>query len=408
MINDENKKSIVIFTENYPFNKGEQFLINDYFLLSKYFKKFIVFPHHVNNPKKVAKANHLPENLEIEKLNTKNSINKLDILKNLKIILNLTYHEIINNPKRIAFIKDIKKNLALFLECIEIEKKLTQFIIQNNLQHAFFHSAWMNKYAIVLSISKYKKNIKSFSFRVNGYDLFTERSENNYIPFENFNYAHTNKVILNSKYSYNYKLNQTKFKAKLDYNYFSIVNTKLNPFDDSNFHIVSCSNLIPLKRVDIIYDALKEIKFKIKWTHFGDGPEKKKLVQSQLPNNVELILMGNVENSKIHEFYETEPINLLLHTSESEGLGFSIFEALSFGIPCLVCDAGGTKDLVNETNGKLLPHSITPKDLAKEIITFKNSNKNTLSYRKDIKKWFNNKFNSKKIITKLFDLITNK
>jgi glycosyltransferase involved in cell wall biosynthesis len=401
-------KSIIIFTETYPYQGGEQFLINDYYFLANHFDKFIVFPQLNVKDKFTNQVSKLPKNIIVENLKVNcDSKSKINIaLKNYKLIFNLFYHELIKNPKRIAFLKDLKQNLALFFECIDIERSLNNYIAQNKIKNTVFHAAWMNKYALVLSISKYKQHIKHFSFRVHGYDLFYERTKNNYLPFENFNYAHTNKVILNSKYSYDYKLKQTPFKLKLDYNYFSIEKSSLNPKNENKFHIVSCSNLIPLKRVNLIFNALKLIKFKIKWTHFGDGPEKTNLNPNDLPSHIEFVLKGNVDNKKIHDFYKKTPINLFIHTSETEGLGYAIFEALSFGIPCIACDAGGTKDLVNENTGKLLPKNISEDELAKEILNFKNSTKNSQLFKENVKKQFEEKYETKKLVSKLYNLVT--
>ena len=41
--------------------------------------------------------------------------------------------------------------------------------------------------------------------------------------------------------------------------------------------IASCSNLIPVKRVDLIVDALKRYDKPITWYHFGSGPLRKEL-----------------------------------------------------------------------------------------------------------------------------------
>ena len=42
-------------------------------------------------------------------------------------------------------------------------------------------------------------------------------------------------------------------------------------------------------------------------------------------------------------------------------------EALAFGVPCLATNVGGTSELVNNNNGKLLPKNLSAADLQSEI-----------------------------------------
>ncbi|NMC40567.1 MAG: glycosyltransferase, partial [Bacteroidales bacterium] len=53
-----------------------------------------------------------------------------------------------------------------------------------------------------------------------------------------------------------------------------------------------------------------------------------------------------------------------INVSSSEGVPVSVMEALSFGIPVIATDAGGTSEIVNNTNGRLIPVDFDPKDLA--------------------------------------------
>ena len=49
-------------------------------------------------------------------------------------------------------------------------------------------------------------------------------------------------------------------------------------------------------------------------------------------------------------------------------------EALSFGIPVIATDAGGTSEIVNDFNGYLVPVKAGPHDLAGKINHFFNRN----------------------------------
>ena len=47
-----------------------------------------------------------------------------------------------------------------------------------------------------------------------------------------------------------------------------------NNLSNENIIIVSCSRIVPIKRLDLIARSLCQIKnFKVKWIHYGDGDE---------------------------------------------------------------------------------------------------------------------------------------
>jgi len=142
------------------------------------------------------------------------------------------------------------------------------------------------------------------------------------------------------------------------------------PSDDASIRIVSCSNVIGLKRLHLIIQALKQISdITIKWTHFGDGNllDKIKEQATQLPRNIAVEFRGRVDNQEVLEFYRAVPIDLFVNVSETEGVPVSIMEALSFGIPCFATDVGGTSEILNGIGGKVVPKDFEIVELSKYI-----------------------------------------
>ena len=68
-------------------------------------------------------------------------------------------------------------------------------------------------------------------------------------------------------------------------------------------------------------------------------------------------MMKIILNQKM--YYKNNNISLFINLSDSEGLPVSIMEAMSFGIPCVATDVGGTSEIVIDGyNGYL----VSPKD----------------------------------------------
>lgn len=130
-------------------------------------------------------------------------------------------------------------------------------------------------------------------------------------------------------------------------------------------HIVSCSAVIPVKRVQVIFEAVTHVARArpVRWTHFGDGAQFEGLkAQAARPiPGLTVDLRGRQPNRAVHEFYRSTHVDCFLNLSDSEGLPVSIMEALSYGIPAVATDAGGTKELVGpaQRTGLLLPVGCT-------------------------------------------------
>ncbi|WP_197137458.1 glycosyltransferase [Crateriforma conspicua] len=143
--------------------------------------------------------------------------------------------------------------------------------------------------------------------------------------------------------------------------------------EDGVLRLLTCSNVYAVKRVDLLASALSTVSgTRIEWVHFGDGPREYRdrvlKIASRFPSNVRLQFMGRRPNNEVMEFFRSNPIDLFLNVSVSEGLPVSIMEALSFGCPVMATDCGGVSELVGDLNGRLLPVQISPERLAREIL----------------------------------------
>jgi colanic acid/amylovoran biosynthesis glycosyltransferase len=146
--------------------------------------------------------------------------------------------------------------------------------------------------------------------------------------------------------------------------------------EDNTLRIVTCSNLLAVKRLRLLTEALALIdsNFSIEWNHFGDGTKTQRrdlLSRSKnLPSQVRLQFHGRVPNTELMNYYRSQPVDLFVNISLSEGLPVSIMEALSFGIPVFATNCGGVAELVNGDNGLLLPLNLDSQHLAQLIKKF--------------------------------------
>ena len=273
-------------------------------------------------------------------------------------------------------------------------------LIDKETLPAIHYSFWMNDYVLSLSILKQKKQITNYAFRVHGFDLYEERRPYNYIPFRERNYKYSSGIYSVSKLGLNYIKLRFSFSEKANYSYLGTLDHGINPFSDKLFIIVTCSGIIPLKRLDLLAKAIALIQFPVKWYHFGDGNNKNKEELQKITNrfaqNIEVEFKGHVSQKEIFDFYKTNPVSVFINVSETEGLPVSVMEAISFGIPVIGTDVGGTSEIITSQTGWLVKKDITEKELADKINSFKISDLNSVDFRKKVKICWHENFSAQK------------
>jgi glycosyltransferase involved in cell wall biosynthesis len=178
--------------------------------------------------------------------------------------------------------------------------------------------------------------------------------------------------------------------------------------NDDVLRIVSSSNIIPLKRIALIAQALSQIDFKVEWTHLGDGKlfHLIKDIIQHLPENITVNLPGRVKPEEVLNFYILNSVELFLNVSTTEGVPVSIMEAFSAGIPVYATNVGGTSEIVNSGNGKLMEKDLTPEKLAHEIRSFMDlTSEKRLALRKNALETYSEKCDFHVLTKQLITLI---
>ena len=120
--------------------------------------------------------------------------------------------------------------------------------------------------------------------------------------------------------------------------------------------LVTISNLIASKRVDILLHALvaQRIPSGVILRIIGDGPERKRLetLAQALDISERVEFVGQVPPTEIQQ--NLDWADIFVFASESEGRPNVILEAMAAGLPIVAADIPGTKELLLD-NGILVP-----------------------------------------------------
>lgn len=399
-----NNEHIVLLTNGYPYGIGESFIEDEIEFLAKSFKRVTIIS--VTND--INEKRWVPNNCEVVRYQSKLSISRkakifFNLLFNLhslinliwleKRIVNTKYHRKINRSMLTRMFSDCIKGFALY-----------QFI-NTNYSANILYSYWLDQKALGLAWHKTLNGSSICVSRAHGGDLYFERTVDNYVPFQYFKVDQLDKIFFISENGFNYFQQITNCPtSKISISYLGInlpvteAKYKLN----STKVIVSCSFILGIKRIELIIESIAKIKIlPIKWIHIGDGPLKSELqklaVQKLTGTGVEFAFLGNLAHSEVLNFYEQNQVDLFLNVSTSEGIPVSIMEAMSFGIPSIATNVGGTAELVNDSNGLLIGVNEVEDKLALQIVRLLTLDEDKmLELRDNAMQTINNKFNAQK------------
>jgi len=396
---------LYLFTSEFPYG-NEVFVENEMVMLSKRFKKIYVIPALVSGPANT----RLPSNAELILLKGNYGKGKklAALLKNLLTVFQVLRHEGRFSRQQEMAKKMKKQNFFLLLDMLLKAEELKPYLKHGQ---AHFYSYWFSNEATLLSILKKQGHITNYVSRAHGFDLYENNGKENYIPFRTFQLSHADKVFCVSKTGMNYlKARYPDYTHKITTDYLGVYHHGINPFDAKQLVVVSCANIVAVKRVHLLAEALKSIQVPVTWFHFGDGNLRSELeaMAKSLPSTVEVKMMGKISHEELMAFYKAQPVSVFVNTSISEGIPVSIMEAISFGIPVIATDVGGVSEIVTSETGVLLNPGFEPEALGRMLNEFAHSPLNALPFRERVRAFFLENFSAEKnypaFVDKLLDV----
>ena len=359
-------KTLYIFTTNFPFANSENFLEEEIKYLSKRFYKIVILSFI--NVK--TSMRDVPSNCEVINIPLRHN--------RLLYILGGIFH-----PR--TFIVTIKEffRSKVYLSKVRFRswgasvryinnclynRKLRSVIFKMTPQDVcyFYWGIGQCLLSIIL-----KDKVKLISRFHGEWDLWEE-------SYGGFHSLRTEVAHSLDKAVFIAKKGEKYFKTRYPYakTIFSPLGTRdcgvqLPPVEDGVIRVLSCSSVIPLKRVSLIFDALNQLsEHKVEWYHIGDGPLfaqlQRKILDESKPH-LKVRLLGRYTNAQVLEFYATHHFDMFINLSTTEGVPVAIMEAMSFDIPVLATDVGCTSEAVNKCVGELLPSNPSINEIKSSI-----------------------------------------
>jgi N-acetyl sugar amidotransferase len=366
------KKQLVILTIDFPdplFEKELPFL-------ARTFDRIYILPAYLKPTNKIT----VPRNVFLHALFKQVDFRDARrlIWKHLFRIIRIYGWTLLQPGNFKLYVRHYRSFLGHLITELERIKPLEDFIRAEKLNDALFYDYWLVDTTIALAELKRKNVIKNTIARTHGFDLYDERQFEQRVPFREYRIHHLDAVYAISNHGYEYlknKVSPALFK-KIHLRRLGITNHQhlQQTKTSSGFTIVSCANLIPLKRIGLLADVLKHSTLPIHWIHFGEGSQRAAIERKikSLPANIIADFRGETSNAEVLKFYADHYIDLFISLSESEGLPVSMMEAISSGIPIFACGINGVPEIVTEVTGKLIPVDLPAEEIRlrlEEVLT---------------------------------------
>ena len=128
--------------------------------------------------------------------------------------------------------------------------------------------------------------------------------------------------------------------------------------------VICTGSLIPRKGQKFLLEAVHRLQTQgicVQVSFAGNGPERDALLaQAQaLGVNEQVTFLGNVDHAELLDSYSRGRYDAFILPSLHEGISIALIEAMSRGLPTIATDVGGTRELLTEGSGQLIPAADT-------------------------------------------------
>ena len=373
------KKRLLLVTNGFPFGESERsFLGEEVKRLAEAFDLLVLAPE---NQEKILYPTDGIVRIERYRFSSFREV------CNISALLHIFQPSALREAWRFAkkrhfagFVQSFKEILYYRFNVWQMEQKLGAIVQAEKIDIVYAY--WCMEYAVAaVYLKKRFPNLKVIT-RFHGMDLYEERTAIGWQPFRRDIARGADGLCFACEYGRTYFIQRwgAEYADKMHICYLGSTDRGVTePQQTETLRLVSCSNLVPLKRVELIIEGLALLpgSVQVRWDLFGDGAERQKLEalaaeKLQDRPNIAWKFHGFVQNAQLTEEYRRLSPQLFITTSSTEGgAPVSIQEVFSMGIPAVGTAVGGIPDLiVDGQTGFLLPEQAEPAHVADAILRF--------------------------------------
>ena len=370
---------LILFTTSYPYITGgeQNFIEMEAAYLLDSFERVIIVPE-----KRAGAREDFPPRLELVDsyagfLQSHGRFSRFFS----GLFSGLVYREIIRRPEVLIKPPFLKRLIFAAGHAELTNRWLVRWMREQGIRagDCLFYTYWFNEVPLGLGLARRIWPELRLVSRAHGYDLYEEVNRPPYWPCRESALNSVDAVFSVSLKGAEYlRQKYPGYESKIRTARLGLSSPRIlaQSSSDHIYRIVSCSKLVPVKRVQLIMQgitaaAARRPSQEFEWCHLGVGPLRQELeaALSLMPVNVTACFAGYSGQADVFRYYRDHPVDVFINTSASEGTPVAIMEAISCGIPVIATAVGGNAEIVSEKNGHLLPASPTPEQVADALLS---------------------------------------
>ncbi|MBX2974296.1 MAG: glycosyltransferase [Flavobacteriales bacterium] len=399
-------KELWLFTTRFPHGFREAFLENELPVLCERFQRVVIFPEHPEGA-----IRPIPPNAEV-RLPVQDpfkGVGAVGLLRNAPVVGRLIASLLKDAPSLRVLRAQwpyLRASIAQFIHRADVLKR--EVMPHYDPKRVVVYAYWTHDWATVLGMVRGTMPKLTYFSRAHGFDIYEEQNTNGWIPFRSFQLKHVQRVHCASRTGMGHLRSRHKALAGM----FTLARLGTTdhgpgPHDPTGpLKVVSCSFMIPRKRVLLLVEALSKVRTPVRWVHFGGGEEEELVRQAaaKFPAHVQAEFMGMASNADIMAWYRTHPVDVFVHLARLEGgVAVAAQEAASFGIPIIAADSGGVRDLMDGRTGVLLPRDPIADEVAALLDGVRAGPMSTAAYRTGVRQAWAEGFEARRVFNAFVD-----
>ncbi len=368
-------RTLVLLTTSFPYASGEEFLDTELGFLQQRFDRIVLVPRNAVGPQR-----RVPDGVELDLSLAADSSPRAvpwSLLGRLAWQDVREHRRVLASAKAIDRLRRAVRASAQVhtwaLGCLDRVKPADGAVV--------FYTYWLGPWTLGLGLALRLHPEARLVSRAHGVDLYAERHRPAYIPLRAATLRVLDRLFLVSEAGRSYLLaRRPEVVPRCEVARLGVRDPGFEaPLrTDDIFRVATCSSLVDVKRLDLLVEGLAALAAleparRVEWHHLGDGPLRAALeaqAKRRLPDHVRRVFHGQLPNREVIRFYQSQPVDVFVNVSRSEGLPVAIMEAQSCGLPVVATAVGGTPEIVTAENGMLLPASPTAAEVAQALRPF--------------------------------------
>lgn len=379
-VSTRTRSAVVLFTQTFPLGRGEEFLEAEIPRLLDVFDRVVVVPTlHLPT---MDQTRELPEGAVMVRAAVRRASSVVAFCARHPLEATGAFARALRAAPKL---RHIRADLRFDLYSLALSRVVAARIEQElrDAEDVVFYGFWLHVPArVALETRRLLGRMSSPAVsRANGFDLYVERNQDGYLPQREFLFRRLQRVFAASSFAEDYlREHYPRYSGTFTTDRIGTP-PAINPgnAEQSAFHIVSCSYIVPVKRLTMLIDDLAEVQARtalpINWTHIGSGtggyPDEVMSYAAERLTPGSFQFLGYMDSRKLREWYAENPASAFVQVSESEGgLAASIQEGLAQGLPVIATSVGGVSALADDSavfDGLLAPDH-TPQQFADRLL----------------------------------------